>query len=284
MTEEGDSLCEYVRQVGESTRRYAADLLAENEKVAALASSLRAEKKRLEEDLADSQFRESQTEDLRAAIDTLIGERIRLMGQLSLLRDQLGRERERKEDLAFRLAQAEESNRCFRERFDNVEQLNAHLADLYVASYRIHRSQDREDVLTAIREVIVNIMCSEEFAIFEMADDGSLRLATSLGLGPDEHAASYLSSGKIAEALAQGTIYVASQPSPATARPRAPWACIPLKIEGTTIGAIAIFGLPQHKVRPEPLDHELFALLAIHAAAALYCSDLHSRFARLRER
>jgi hypothetical protein len=43
------------------------------------------------------------------------------------------------------------------------------------------------------------------------------------------------------------------------------------------IGVIAIVKLLSHKPALEAIDHELFGLLATHAASALYCSDLHAR-------
>ena len=48
------------------------------------------------------------------------------------------------------------------------------------------------------------------------------------------------------------------------------------------VGAIVIFRLLSHKPRFEALDHELFGLLATHAATALYSSDLHRRIDQVR--
>ena len=52
-------------------------------------------------------------------------------------------------------------------------------------------------------------------------------------------------------------------------------ACIPLKLDNDVTGLIAIFSLLPHKPGLEALDHELFDLLATHAATALYCTSLH---------
>src|SRR5439155_1741475 len=51
-------------------------------------------------------------------------------------------------------------------------------------------------------------------------------------------------------------------------------ACIPLKLDGRVTGLIAIHRLLAHKASLEPLDHELFDLLATHAATALHCTSL----------
>ena len=58
-------------------------------------------------------------------------------------------------------------------------------------------------------------------------------------------------------------------------------ACVPLKLDGRITGYIAICRLLAHKNTLEPLDHELFDLLATHAATALYCTALHERVERL---
>jgi GAF domain-containing protein len=47
---------------------------------------------------------------------------------------------------------------------------------------------------------------------------------------------------------------------------------VPLVLNGESIGAIAVFRLLAHKPEFEPLDLELFDLLASHAAVALHYS------------
>ena len=60
-------------------------------------------------------------------------------------------------------------------RFAEVEQLNSNLANLYVASYRLHGSLARADVLSTLQEIVINIIGSEKFAVFEW-DDGTPRV------------------------------------------------------------------------------------------------------------
>jgi GAF domain-containing protein len=49
-------------------------------------------------------------------------------------------------------------------------------------------------------------------------------------------------------------------------------ACVPLVLDGEVTGVIAIFGLLVQKPGVEPIDLQLFDLLASHAATALYAS------------
>ncbi len=49
-------------------------------------------------------------------------------------------------------------------------------------------------------------------------------------------------------------------------------ACVPLNLGNLVYGVIAIFRLLDHKKGLEPLDYELFDLLASHAATSLCVS------------
>jgi len=276
MADNGDGLGDYVRQARESTKQYARELLSENEKLTALNASLSADKKRLEHDLERAIEKEKQNEELRNAVEALVAERVRLVEQSTSFRDQLARERDMHATLVHQLAEAEESTRTFAERYESVEQLNSNLANLYVASFRLHGCLDRESVLATMQEIVINIIGSEQFAIFDLDADGvSLRLASSFGIDDGRAWGANTPAGQIAETVAEGVTYVA--PSDQVLGD-GPLACVPLKIGDKVIGAVAIFRLLEHKAHLESLDYELFNLLATHAATALYCSDLHARF------
>ena len=51
-------------------------------------------------------------------------------------------------------------------------------------------------------------------------------------------------------------------------------------MQNSPIGAIAIYSLLQQKVGFSALDHELFTLLAGHAATAIFASELYSQSER----
>src|ERR1051325_8315784 len=70
--------------------------------------------------------------------------------------------------LRARVTEAEEESRDFAARYVDVEQQNTNLAHLYVASYQLHGTLDRERILAAIKEVIINLIGSEELAIWEV--------------------------------------------------------------------------------------------------------------------
>lgn len=243
MSEKRD-LGEYVQQVRDSTQRYAKELLGENEKLLALATNLHRENARLEH-------------------------------EVGALRDQLGRYEATQSTLREQLSAMEVSNRSFLDRYADVEALNSNLANLYVASYRIHGSLDREEIVATMLEIVVNVIGSETFVILERGDDSApMRVLGRFGVALEPVSEIRFGDGPIGAAIAGGEIVAASEGDAETDRPIA---CVPLKVGDRVIGAIVIFRLLAHKRQLETIDHELFELLATHAASALYCSDLHAR-------
>jgi GAF domain-containing protein len=59
-----------------------------------------------------------------------------------------------------------------------------------------------------------------------------------------------------------------------------PVVCIPLRVDEKPVGAIVIHRLLQQKDGFSPLDHELFTLMAGHAATAIFASQLYAQSER----
>src|SRR5262245_17633754 len=107
----------YVQRVREDTRRYISELLAENERLRKVAALLEDEKSHLQSQL-DS--------------------------QADLLKQELNRRETEKASLNQRLQEIEAQNQRFTAKYTEVERQNANLANLYVASYRLHGTMSRE--------------------------------------------------------------------------------------------------------------------------------------------
>lgn len=159
------------------------------------------------------------------------------------------------------------------EQYALIEQQNANLANLYVASYQLALTVDRATVLQSIQEIVANLIGSEEVGIYER-DGDELLLAASFGIDAIRFARIPIGKGRIGEAAASGEIYVSPT---GTADEEHITACIPLRVEGEVTGLIAIFGLLAHKPAVADTDRELFDLLAVHAATSLYCAKLHAQ-------
>jgi len=176
------------------------------------------------------------------------------------------------------LSEIQEESRKSSERYVEVEQQNTNLANLYVASYQLHGTLDRERILESMKEIIINLIGSEELAIWEVDEQREeLKLAASFGIDQEPWRAIPLdsNSGLVGIVTASGERYIAGQ-SPMTPEGRDTQllACIPLKLDDRVIGAIGIFSLLAQKQGLEPVDFELFDLLATHGATALYCTRL----------
>ena len=228
----------YVDKVREETQNYLRKLLAENESLRVVIAQLETDNARLKREVESAQaeisHRESQELRLREKLDTIRAESEQYLQQ-----------------------------------YAQLEQHNANLANLYVASYQLHGTLDRDAVIGAIQEIIVNLIGSEEFGVFEREpgrDDFTLVASVGVGDGADIET----DLGPIGDSLVSGNTFIATAPEPSGLT-----ACVPLKLDGHVTGFIAIYRLLAHKSQFEPLDHELFDLLATHAATALYCTSLH---------
>jgi GAF domain-containing protein len=238
-------------------------------------------------------FVEKVASDNRAYVESLLDENRRLNLHIAELENERDRARQALEralddlqsrqqleaSLKERVARIEQESRRASQRYVEVEQQNTNLANLYVASYQLHGTLDRQAVLAAIQEIVINLIGSEELGVWELDDESDeLRLVASFGIDADAWTSIALGSGVIGSCAVTGERFVAG---PNAKKPisleRTLTACIPLRLDDRVIGVIGIFRLLQQKPTLEPVDYELFDLLALHAASALFCTRLLAR-------
>lgn len=213
-------------------------------------------------------------EEQQQYINGLLRENEKLRGAVAVAEEQQRGATAELERLRARFDEIADESRRYAEQYQHIEEQSNNLANLYVASYQLHSSVERGAVLTAIQEIVINLIGSEQLAIYERAENAPYRLAASFGFDEDKLAA--IVGGEYAtEKIGEGHVFR----DPADTQPLT--ACVPLKIEGRDVGAILIFRLLDHKPALEPVDHELFDLLAIHASTALYCAALHAETVRV---
>lgn len=197
--------------------------------------------------------------------------------------DQLKRKASRLEEkinkLEARYSDIERENKDFAEKYLEVEEQNNNLANLYVASYQLHSTLDFNEVVRIVMEIVINLIGSEEFALY-LVDDANeeLTLVASEGLGEYRKETIELGKGIIGTAAQQGESYYIADLSQHS--DGEPLAVIPLKIKDQVIGILAIFKLLVQKDGFTPVDHELFSLLAGHAATALFSARLYTQSER----
>jgi len=270
----------YVRKVQEGTQSFTHDLLAEIERLHVLVASLQVEKETLADRTREIQLALSANEALRALAASLETEMNRLHEQVVTLRAANERYESEHARLSSQLERTRAESQSYSSRYAEIESQNSNLANLYVASYRLHGTVERKEVIDTLQEIVANLIGSEEAGLFELdAEKQTLGLVASFGLGPDACRSVPLGSGRVGQAAQSGEIFVA-EPGSSEAEGGLS-ACIPLKLDGKVTGAIAIYRLLPQKAGFEDVDRELFELLATHAATALYCTSLHARFLAL---
>lgn len=187
--------------------------------------------------------------------------------------------------LHARIEELERENLAFAEQLVETEQLNNNLTNLYIASTRLHSELRDERVRTIIKEVVINFVGAEKFALL-LYDDARnvLRYAAGEGFAagefPELDAREAPWRGSVADGenwFQEGSVKAG------TDDPLTPLAVIPLMIHGRCMGVLSIYRLLVQKDRFVPVDFQLFSMLAEHAATALFSASLYEASERKRQ-
>ncbi|MEO5656054.1 MAG: GAF domain-containing protein [Nitrospiria bacterium] len=201
---------------------------------------------------------------------------------LSKLQQQVMELTAEREALLNRYKLVEEENKDFAVRYVEVEEENNNLANLYVASYQLHSTMDLKEVLRIVSEIILNLIGSDHFAILVRDDEQPvLTMVAAESVDPRVQKIK-VGEGIIGKVAQSGEMFIQSDlEHAAVSSPDRPIVCIPLKIHNDVIGVIAIFDLfEQKKKRLTRVDHELFSMMAGHAATAIFSATLYARSQR----
>ena len=134
---------------------------------------------------------------LRAKTASLMNENLRLHAELRLAQETIVLHRNE----AGRVLE----DRCFKERARGLDD-NAKLLSLHVASLRLHEGRARQDVLLAIHGIVINLIGSEELAVFEVSPDGgSLVLVSSFGIDAARYTSVPMGVGVIGRVAQEGS-------------------------------------------------------------------------------
>ncbi|HEY6842791.1 MAG TPA: GAF domain-containing protein, partial [Thermoanaerobaculia bacterium] len=186
--------------------------------------------------------------------------------------EELLRENER---LRRKLGELEEQTKDYEARYTEIEQQNNNLASLYVASYQLHSTLDFREVVHAVQEIIRDLIGAKAYAIL-LLDEKTNLLQTVACDGEDivpgvERISVRAGEGILGEVARRGeTYYLDRDDVNAKASLQRPLAAVPLKIKDQVIGVIAVYKLFVQKPAFTAVDYELFALLAAHAATAIF--------------
>jgi putative methionine-R-sulfoxide reductase with GAF domain len=188
---------------------------------------------------------------------------------------------ERLSEMEARYRKVEEENKEFADRYIEIEEQNNNLANLYVASYQLHSTLDYKEVVRIVQEIVINLIGAEAFHIFMVSEKtGALELEASEGQACPT-ATIPVGEGIIGRAAEAGENYFAENVSHPEPTPYdEPIGVIPLKIKDSVIGVISMNKLLVQKTAFTAMDHELFTLLAGHAATAIFSAKLYSTSSR----
>ncbi len=171
-------------------------------------------------------------------------------------------------DLLERLAAAESERRRAQAAMVDLEEKLSDAINVCVALERLHGSTDHGEVLRAIQDVVVNLVGSEEVAVFESGANGELVAVQSVGVEPGKLAPVTPGHGPIGRVAAEGKAWVIGE----GAEPGDPdlTACVPLVAEDRVVAVLAIWSLLPHKQSLRTSDRQVLELLGPHAGRALY--------------
>ena len=192
--------------------------------------------------------------------------------------EDLLRENER---LRSRLGTLEEQNKDYTTRYTEIEEQNNNLASLYVASYQLHSTLDFREVIQVVQEIILDLIGAKSYAIL-LRDEDTDELRTLACDGEDvmpgvEKISVHFGQGIIGGVAQSGESFYLDGGNVSLDRPLA---AVPLKIKDHVIGVIAVYKLLVQKHAFTAIDYELFALLAAHAATAIFSAKLYAESER----
>jgi hypothetical protein len=183
------------------------------------------------------------------------------------LRDALARVKGERDELRGRMEHLEQEVSRISDDYVLVQEQSSEMAQLYVALERLHGGLTRADALQALQEIIINVVGSEEFAVFERVDD-RLALIHHFGIDPVPLREVKLGDGVIGRTGEHGKLFVAGRDGPVDADDADITAAIPLFVGDRVWGVVTIFRLLGHKPVLGDSDQVVFELIRSHAGIA----------------
>ena len=180
-------------------------------------------------------------------------------------------------DLQAQLADVESDRAELSHKLAEYESQVSRLMNLYVATYQLHATLDPAEVQATIAEIAINLLGAERFVLlfWKTDESGDCEIAFSQGMEGDAsglYKDGIYSGGDPAvdATLADGVLRIGPIDGSDVL------ACVPLTVQGTTVGALVILKLFDHKASLKPEDRDLLDLIAAHAASALFAARVYS--------
>jgi hypothetical protein len=183
-------------------------------------------------------------------------------------------------DLSARLADVESDREELSTKLAEYEQQVGRLMNLYVATYQLHATLDPGEVQATIAEIAINLLGAERFVLLFWKKEGtepSSDCEVAFAQGMEEDNSGLYPNGvygggdpAVDATLADGVLRIGPIDGSQAL------ACVPLTVQGATVGALVILKLFDHKAMLRPEDRDLLDLIAAHAASALFAARVYS--------
>jgi|SRR3954470_10779917 hypothetical protein len=150
-------------------------------------------------------------------------------------------------------------------------------AKVYAARMRLQESMDQADGLDAIREIVGNLMGSEEVALYKIdRDKASLWLYWSFGIDPNAYAVlDIIGEPKLERALTGKTVLRGDLGNDKLLRNiDSVSAIVPVLVDGVAEAVLVIFRLLPQKLGIDAADVEICRVLSNCAARAIWPNRL----------
>jgi len=216
-------------------------------------------------------------EQLPSQVGSALDELRATLDRAAELAKEIGSRPESAAELSARLADVQSDRDELSTKLAEYEQQVGRLMNLYVATYQLHATLDPGEVQATIAEIAINLLGAERFVLLFWRTDesGDCEIALSQGMD-DDKSGLYLNgvySGgdpAVDATLSDGVLRI----GPIAGSDAL--ACVPLTVQGTTVGALVLLKLFDHKESLKPEDRDLLDLIAAHAASALFAARVYS--------
>jgi hypothetical protein len=180
------------------------------------------------------------------------------------------------EEIKSNFERLNKENREFQERYCEIERQNENLLNLYVSGYQMHTTLSEESVRSVIQEILLNLLGAEVFCLWVVnQQSGKLDVTVKVDERGFLAREGPVLAGELLKKMSQGeSVYEEGE---SAGRDGRPLVCIPLQVDGKTVGVLAIFKLLEQKEGITNLDQELLGLLTTQSAAALIGSMVVGR-------
>ena len=148
---------------------------------------------------------------------------------------------------------------------------------LATARKRLAESRDKADAIEGLREIVANLLGSEEIGLFSIDQTtGAFQVCWSFGADLENYDLTRALGQAGLQRVMRGEcqIDVSRKREQAITEARA---FIPIRVEKQTIAIIAILRLLPQKLDFDAADMELFKLLSDEAAKPIFCLSGHSK-------